>query len=60
MKNHKLSSFGKRVIKRLKELDRTQLSLANELGISKQSLNGVLYGRSASLRIEAMLIVWLS
>lgn len=60
MKNHKLTPIGKRVIKRLKELDRTQLSLANELGISKQSLNGVLYGRSASLRIEAMLIVWLS
>ncbi len=54
-----LTELGKIVRKRLIELESTQTSLANQLGVSLQHLSGVLHGRSA-LELEERVRDWLN
>jgi len=53
-----LTQLGKQVRKRLIELERTQTSLANELGVSLQHLSGMLHGKSA-LELEERVREWI-
>lgn len=44
IKQRQLTPFGKRVVKKLVDMDRTQVWLCNELGITKSYLNRILHG----------------
>lgn len=44
MKQRQLTPLGKRIVKKLVDMNRTQVWLCNELGIKKSYLNRILHG----------------
>ncbi len=44
MKRRQLTPMGKRIVKKLVDMDRTQVWLCNEIGVKKSYLNRILHG----------------
>lgn len=44
MKQRQLTPLGKRIVKQLIDMNRTQVWLCNEIGIQKSYLNRILHG----------------